>query len=406
MISRAQTERLLASAALVLCAFLLLRPLYAPDAAYPPFDLIHFWRAGAAWAAGGHPYAAAFEEAVLPGGYLVRPFFYPPAARVFFEPLGRLSFEEARLVVALAALPVWGAVAVLTARALPSRVSFPLRLAGVSLALVLALPQVRLATEGGQVTPLVAAALAGLLWATRGGRSLLAVPCLFVLLLKPPLGVAVCLVLFLRGGRLRTLTLTGLAVALATLWGLNGDPALITGFLHNAARYAGFVENGPLYASGLAVPLHHLGLPAPSGLVLTGLLIVAAAALGASRTPPSHALLGVTCISLLLLPTHSYDYLLLVPFAPVLWRARGAARALVLPAGLVLAQASALAKAGQSVGIVPPGGDGAGFLRAATVLDTGAILVLTLGVAFLVAAPSGRAQTAGPAPRRLVRVPG
>ena len=410
-------RRGLAGAGLLLALSQALRPLYAPDAAYPPFDLIHFWRAGVMWAEGASPYDPAYAAAALPDDYLARPFFYPPAARVLFEPLAAWSFEAARTPYTLLAAALWGLVCWLTARALPLGLPLSLRAAGLALLMAFALPQVRLATEGGQVTVLMVAAVAGLLAALRAspsGASPGVLPdtglaaCVFVLMLKPPLGLALCLVLALRRARWRALALATVAVLLATLHGSQGRPDLaLAAYVANAGLYDTFLENGPQLTSGLGALLFALGLPAPGGLVLALLAVATGAALGlARRVPLADALLLAVAASLLLLPSHSYDYLILLAFLPRLMAARGAAARLLAVAALLLAQASATARTAQALGLIhQENPDGAGYLFTAARIDTLGIVLFALGAALLVAGVGARKGAERPAPAPL-RVPG
>ena len=376
--------------ALLLALSQILRPLYAPGSAYPPFDLIHFWRAGVMWAEGASPYDPAYAAAALPGDYLARPFFYPPAARVLFEPLALWSFEDARTPYTLLAASLWSLVCWLTARALPASWPLGARLAGLALLLAFALPQVRLATEGGQVTVLMVATLAGLL-ALRDRAGLASdlglAACVFVLMLKPPLGLALCLVLALRRKRWHALALATGAVLLATLYGSNGRPDLaLHAYLANAALYDGFLENGPQLTSGLGPLLFALGLPVPGGVALALGAVLVGAGLGlARRVSTPDALLLAVAACLLLLPSHSYDYLMLLPFAPQIVRARGAPARILAVAALLLAQASAMAKAAQTLGLIHQANpEGAGYLFTAARIDTLGIALFACGAALMV----------------------
>ena len=395
----------LAVAAILLAAAQLARPLYAPTLAHAPYDLIHFWRAGVMWLDGASPYDpgyAVFDPAyrTVPTAdeYNVRPFFYPPAARVLFEPLALFSFAGARSFLTLVSLILWGGVCRFLAAAMPGSSAAPMlrRTAMVAVGLAFCLPQMRLATEFGQVTAWVVAAITGVLAARRCAPGLASdlflAACVFVLMLKPPLGLAVCLVLALRRERWRALAIATAAVALATLYGATGDlVGTLSAYLANGAAYDGFWENNLLWTSSLSVLLVGLGLPAPGGVALAGAVVLSGAALGlARRLSTPDALFAATVASLLLMPSHSYDYLVLVPFLPQLARARGAALRLVAIGGLCVAYGQPAQLSAQTFSFLTGrNAEAVGYLFGAPRFETIGIVLFGAGAALLLARGRG-----------------
>ena len=324
--------------------------LHAPEAVQP-WDFICFWTAGHAWSLGASPYDMTLAVNAVPEGFTQWPFVYPPAARVLFEPFGRLPFALSWALYKIAQTACWGAACWLVAR----RVGAP----GGTLAPTAALAgylgfvsyPALASTASGQVVAFLVLALARLLALPEGrGAWARTALILVVLSLKPQLGLPLAVVIVARWADWRAVVAASVVLGALTLWGCLGRPDLILPeFAANLALYGEQGPNGVFKTSGLPLMLALAGLPWPTGAWPALLSLVPAALVAASRLPRERALLVATVSLLLVQPNHEHGYLLLIAFVPTVlaaprafrtaFLACGAGFALSVPLGLALGPA-------------------------------------------------------------------
>lgn len=306
------------------------------------FDLHIIWVAGKLWASGQNPYGEAFSsEYAASFGPVpeMHQLVYPPYWFPIAVPLSFLSFETACLVWRLInfGLLVWATF--LTSRIMaeknPPRF-WTIFLFGLGY-VTLMQPTARVFSFG-QTTLLLYFALAAIFYGLSKKHQWLLASGLFVVALKPNIGVVAYLVVAMMPEWRRTLAFATFALILAAVpvLLLHAPSDTLSGLLIQLRRYYAIYANRPPNMVGLFHFLDAL----PSALtanVLIGAATVVSLAAFRLKSPEVLKFARVTMAILLLVPLHSYDMVMLAIPAIFNWsQGTLALRTLLAFAGLLI----------------------------------------------------------------------
>lgn len=316
-------------------------------------DFSYVWGSGKAWTSGQSPYGPAFTDALSSyypdaRSYASPPNWYP-LSRLFalFDPkvatwlwavvntgfMVAASFLVVRSALRFESRFAPWARRLLPAPGTPSRTLWlGCLFAGFTIVATKAVPANVFLGQTGAITYL------GLAFIVHGAtfhRRAETIAGLVLLLLKPQIGLPfVIVLLFDRSIRFSVVTAVAIAGGMALPALLIGSPVdVIRDFLTNIAAYsdAERYENSPDVMSGVANLLFNAAGFRPSAFVWVGLAI--AATLTGWRLSRRKIgsefdrliMIGSAALAVLLLvPLHTYDFVMLAAFAPLLAFARGA----------------------------------------------------------------------------------
>lgn len=306
------------------------------DSGYPWSDALYFHMAGEFWRTGASPYTQEFiAQFGVTYGREANEFFYLPntfpIAALLSLPSDGIAVKLWFLIcVGLLVASAWFFVASIT----PQRAGrTPGRLPGfaIMLAVLFAANTTEISLKLGQTSVLVLFGACLLCRGLQDRRSFLAALGLSLVFLKPQFGAPVLVAMLAAGHYWRVFW--G-AVVLSVLYAL---PVLITqnpltgaaDILAALASYGDKPENSPLYTTGLPHLAYRLaGIELPS-LAMLGAAMVLSAGLGTSlrrgNGPPMSArdralalAFGPLLLTLMLVPLHEYDFILVLPFLAAL----------------------------------------------------------------------------------------
>lgn len=357
-LSNAMTVTLVAVLVLAGTAYLAWKTLFLPDFS---IDYQFIWLAGAMWAEGQNPYAdeyARLGRELFSGLNVPRVWFYPPS----WWPIATLSAQttyETGVVVwrIVGALSLVTGIAVITLACHRHLAPLsPLRMAAF-FAFATLMSATPIALSLGQTSFLSFLGAALFIAAWLGDRRVLMVAALFLLMLKPQIGLPFAM--FLLARRMWWPSLAAGAVlsllAAAVPLSISGIGPFLDTYLAQLGYHETLPPNHPIEMTGLRNLFWELfGWRVPS-LPLALVCAALAFALGFTRAaePRQRALTLAALLVLLCLfvPLHTYDMMLIAPLVVLGATASTPAQIMGLAGLLVIFRANNLAAL---TGFYPP----------------------------------------------------
>ncbi len=310
---------ILAALTLILCLAYVMRLAMSHDVAG---DFWHFWAAGKLWAMGGNPYDADFNVRVRTefGFEAINGWFYSPHTWLLSRPLAIVGFDTALLVwrvLSVAALAVgtglvvslrsgegrgwnrllWAVLLVWAATSQPGSINFTI----------------------GQFSAFLFLAVVLFFYGVLRHRNWAVVVALVLLSMK--LSLALPFIGYAAANprlRLPMLLAGGIAlVASVPAFLAGGTFETVTGYFNGIAQYTKFDVNGPLEVTGLRNLLMHWFGISVSGIVLSigagllGMILGWFSWRSPERMSPALSLVLLLAWTMLLIPQHRYDLLIL-----------------------------------------------------------------------------------------------
>lgn len=286
-------------------------------------DFKYFWQAGHMWAAGQSPYLPDYiTEGAKNFGDFANPFFYPPNALPFLSlaaPFSPRDVANGLTLISLACL--FGVTGLITQAS--KRIST--RIPPVYIFIILIIfaafymrPSIRVLMYG-QITWVLALGFAAYFYGLFEKRNICMAIGLTILLLKPQFGLPVLAFALIRPeSRLPALTAGAATGFLGVAGLLTGDPVEnARQLLLNISVYSSLPENNPAASGGLNQLYNFIKVDPPK---VVQLLIALAPVVILARYARRQAAAGAAaCAALvcgfLAFPTHSTDFILLLPAA-------------------------------------------------------------------------------------------
>jgi hypothetical protein len=284
-------------------------------------DFQYFWQAAQMWASGRSPYLADYvENGAATFALFVNPFFYPPNILPLISPLAALApHDAASLLFMLSAASVFALSIMLSRQARRLHARMPVEYLFIILICVMSFymrPFLKVAMYG-QITILLALGFAAFLIGRHHGRGALVAIGLVALLVKPQFGLPVAVFALMqastRAPALIAIAVTGVFAALGLMV---GNPIEnFAAFLNNIATYSHLPENQAGTSGGLNQLYILLSIELP--LVVRVGVALAPAFFLARIAKSDHGAYAAACAALvwacIALPTHSTDFVILIP---------------------------------------------------------------------------------------------
>jgi hypothetical protein len=313
---------ILAALTLILCLAYVVRLAMSQDVAG---DFWHFWAAGKLWAMGENPYSADFNVRVRAefGFEAINGWFYSPHTWLMSRPLAGLGFDTALLVwrvLSVTALAV-GTALVVSLRSEEGRGWKRLLWAVLLLWAVTSQPG-SINFTIGQFSAFLFLAVVLFFYGVLRQKNWAVVVALVLLSMKlslalPFIGYAAAV------PRLRVPMLLAGGIALAAsmpAFLAGGTVATVAGYFEGIGQYTKFDVNGPLEVIGLRNLLAHWFGISVSGIVLAigagllGMILGWFSWRNPERMSPTFSLVLLLAWTMLLIPQHRYDLLILPAF--------------------------------------------------------------------------------------------
>ncbi|MEO1136385.1 MAG: glycosyltransferase 87 family protein [Pseudomonadota bacterium] len=333
-------------------------------------DFVYFWQAGHMWAMGQSPYLADYiSSGAERFSIFTNPFFYPPNTLPFLSLMAPLSPRAAaNALTLLSVASMFGVITLITqsSRVLNARLSmtyvFIILILFVSLYMR---PSIRIIMYG-QITWILALGCAAFIYGMLSQRRVLTTAGLVLLLLKPQFGLP-ALVFALMQATTRTSAITAIiATGVFGVIGLSvGDPIEnLRQLLQNVSIYSSLPENNAMTSGGLNQLFSMFSYSPPKlaqiAIALAPAAVLARYARGQAAAPAGAC--AALCWAFFALPSHSTDFILLLPAAAYLFSSAPLSARIMIGVAFVI-----LGRSWNLVDIVnPPGFDqavSAGFIH-------------------------------------------
>ena len=351
-------------------------------------DFPYFWTAGSMWL----EWRSAYSPEYLETGRTFfstfsNPFFYPPALLPLLAPLGMASPHQAAAglaILSIICLYIILAISAHLANQFEHGTRQPYCLIGIALYASLYMRPVIRVVEYGQITLIIACAITVLLAAIHFRKPVLTTLGLTVAMVKPQFGAPLLAFCLMRKETRIPAVASILCIGTLSLLGLaQGDLfANLKVFFANVHIYSTLSENRQNVSGGMNLLFHWLNIDPPLFIRLCLAVFPASLLAWAMRANTSREFFiagafAVIVWGFIVLPSHSTDYVLLLPgLALLTLKGPIHIKAMFLSSFLLLGRSWNLAS------IITPAGQDSDI--AASIIHTAGPLLLLISVLTLV----------------------